>query len=48
MYFVEFDDEVGERTGSWKGGCTGCSYEWERNETMLSALRRMEATRKFD
>lgn len=45
---VEFDDEVGERTGSWKGGYTGCSYEWKHGETMLSSLKRMEATRKFD
>jgi hypothetical protein len=44
---VEFDHEVGERTGSWKGGCVGCSYEWRKGETMLTALRRMEAERKF-
>lgn len=44
---VEFDDEVGERTGSWKGGTIGCGYEWRHGETMLAALRRMEAKRKF-
>jgi hypothetical protein len=44
---VEFDGEVGERTGSWKGGCVGCGYEWRKGETMAAALRRMEAERKF-
>jgi hypothetical protein len=44
---IEFDDEVGERSGSWKGGCIGCSYDLRKGETMLGALRRMEAERKF-
>ena len=44
---VEFDDEVGERTGSWKGGTIGCSYDMLPGETMLGALRRMESERKF-
>lgn len=44
---VEFDDEVGERSGSWKGGTIGCSYDLRPGETMLSALRRMEQERKF-
>lgn len=44
---VEFDDEVGERSGSWKGGCTGCSYDLRPQEMPLDALRRMEAERKF-
>lgn len=44
---IEFSDEVGERTGSWKGGTVGCGYEWRHGETMLDALRRMEAERKF-
>lgn len=44
---VAFDDEVGERTGSWKGGTIGCGYEWKHGETMLAALRRMEVERKF-
>lgn len=44
---IEFDGEVGERSGSWKGGCIGCSYDIRRDETMLSALRRMEAERTF-
>ena len=44
---VEFNDEVGEETGSWKGGCIGCSYEMKKGETMEQCLRRMEAERKF-
>lgn len=44
---VKFSNEVGEKTGSWKGGCVGCGYEWRKGETMLQALRRMEAERKF-
>lgn len=44
---ITFSDEVGERTGSWKGGCIGCGYEWRHGEEMLDALRRMERERKF-
>lgn len=45
---VAFSEEVGEGTGSWKGGCTGCGYDMLPGETMLACLRRMEAERKFD
>lgn len=45
---VEFDKEVGERTGSWKGGTVGCGYEMLPNETPLQTLRRMERERKFN
>lgn len=44
---VKFSAEVGERSGSWKGGCTGCSFELRPGETPLACLRRMEQTRKF-
>lgn len=44
---INFSDEVGERTGSWKGGCTGCSYGLLPNETPEECLRRMEKERKF-
>ena len=44
---VEFSDEVGERSGSWKGGCIGCDYDLRPGETMEQALRRMERERKF-
>jgi len=44
---IEFNDEVGERSGSWKGGCVGCSFDIKRNETPLQALKRMEKERVF-
>lgn len=44
---ITFSDEVGERSGSWKGGCIGCGYPMLEGETPLTALRRMEAERKF-
>ncbi|MDQ8050690.1 hypothetical protein [Luteibacter sp.] len=44
---IEFDAEVGERTGSWKGGCVGCSYEMSPGEAPVDTLRRMERERKF-
>lgn len=44
---VEFNQEIGEEVGSWKGGCTGCSWDIKRGETPEQALRRMERERKF-
>jgi hypothetical protein len=44
---VQFSDEVGERSGSWKGGTIGCGYEMRPGETMEQTLRRMERERKF-
>lgn len=44
---VHFDDEVGERTGSWKGGTIGCGYNMLPDEKPLDTLRRMERERKF-
>ena len=44
---VEFSSEVGERTGSWKGGTTGCGYDILKNETPYECLKRMEKERKF-
>ncbi len=45
---VQFSDEVGERSGTWKGGCIGCSWKIEDGETPTQALKRMEKTRKFE
>jgi len=45
---VAFSDEVGERTGSWKGGTMGCSMEMLPGERPIDTLRRMEATRRFN
>lgn len=44
---VRFDQEVGEETGSWKGGCTGCGYEMKWGETPERTLSRMEHEREF-
>lgn len=44
---IEFDNEVGERSGSWKGGTVGCSYNLRPDETPLECLRRMEKERKL-
>ena len=44
---IEFDGEVGEGTGSWKGGAIGCGYEMLPNETIIGTLKRMESERKF-
>ena len=45
---VKFSEEVGEGTGSYKGGCVGSGYEMQGCETPLETLRRMERERKFD
>lgn len=45
--WVEFDTELGERAGSWKGGVLGCGYDMKRGETPLATLRRMERERRF-
>lgn len=44
---IDFDHEVGERSGSWKGGALGCSYDMLPDESPLDCLRRMERERKF-
>lgn len=44
---VDFSDEVGERTGSWKGGVTGCSYTLRPGETPRKCLYRMQEERRF-
>ena len=42
-----FNGEVGERTGSWKGGAISSSIKMFNNETEEQAFRRMERERKF-
>lgn len=44
---VDFSGEVGERTGSWKGGTIGCGYDLRLGESPEQCLRRMEQERKF-
>ncbi len=44
---VRFSEEVGDRKGSWKGGCVGCGWDMLPGETMEQTLRRMEKDRRF-
>lgn len=44
---VNFSGEVGEGSGSYKGGTIGCVYAMLPGESGIDALRRMEAERKF-
>lgn len=44
---VAFDQEVGEGSGSWKGGVVGTGYEMLPGEMPLETLRRMEKEVKF-
>ena len=44
---IDFSGEIGESTGSWKGGTIGCGYDLRPGETMLDSLRRMESEREF-
>lgn len=44
---IVFSDEVGERSGSWKGGTVGCEYQIKLGESPEQCLRRMERERKF-
>lgn len=44
---VSFDQEVGEGTGSWKGGTVGCGTDWRKGEPQVGALRRMERETRF-
>jgi hypothetical protein len=39
---IEFNDEVGEKTGSWKGGVLGTGFTMKQGETALQCLRRFE------
>jgi hypothetical protein len=45
---VNFNREIGEQAGSWKGGCTGCGYDLMAGETPEQCLRRMERERVFN
>lgn len=44
---IQFSAEVGEETGSWKGGCVGCGYDMLPGEMPFDTLRRMEVERRF-
>ncbi len=45
---IDFDEGIGEKVGSWKGGCTGCSYDLKKDETPEQCLKRMENERRFN
>lgn len=45
---ISFDEEVGERTGSYKGGVLGCGYNMLSGERPVDTLRRMERDRRFE
>jgi hypothetical protein len=42
---IDFSDEVGERSGSWKGGVIGMSFDMQPGERPVDALRRMQRER---
>lgn len=44
---VNFDNQIGEKVDTWKGGVLGCSYILRDDETPEQCLRRMEIERKF-
>ena len=44
---IHFDNEIGERTGSWKGGVVGTGYNMLHGESPLECLRRMESEHRF-
>lgn len=44
---ITFDDEVGERSGSWRGGVIGCGYDMLPEDTVETCLRRMEKERNL-
>lgn len=39
---IEFNDEVGNRSGTWKGGIMGMTHELHDGETIKSSLKRLE------
>lgn len=44
---VSFSKEIGERTGSWKGGVLGTGHRVKKGETPRQTLVRMQKERKF-
>ena len=45
---VEFDREIGEGEGSYKGGVLGCGHNMLKNETPLQCLLRMQDEVRFN
>jgi hypothetical protein len=44
---IDFNDEVGERSGTWKGGVISCCYKLLPGETIGECLKRMEKERNL-
>jgi len=45
---VEFDEEISDGTGLWKGGVSTCGYDTKPGETIKQCLKRMERERVFN
>lgn len=39
---VDFDEEMGPKKGSWKGGVKGCGFNIKKDETPEECIKRME------
>jgi hypothetical protein len=44
---ISFNMELGDKAGSWKGGCVGCGWDLQDGEQPIDSLRRMERERTF-
>lgn len=44
---ITFDREMGDRAGSWKGGCIATGYDIRRGESVEQTVRRMEREHSF-
>jgi len=44
---ITFDREMGDRAGSWKGGCISTGYGMRRGESVEQTVRRMELEHSF-
>lgn len=44
---VEFEDEIGECVGSWKGGVIAGNYLMDKNESIVSCLKRIQENREL-
>ena len=45
---IEFDNEVGSRKGSWKGGVMGTSYDMKPHESAVECFERMQKEKVFN
>ena len=44
---IQFEEEVGKRAGSWKGGCVMVGYDMKPNETLSDCWYRMVNDKAF-